>query len=1435
MDSNTDGKFSVYFNSLQTGKIGTFSFLPTIIVPLWKDKDDIYRVRTLLDSGAGHSWITKEILKHVNYTSMPSQKLTIGTLNGTVKRKCRLVQVYFKTSTFVPIECFVLDDFVEHVTVEGIKDYIRDQSELKEEDIKFIIEPSDNRVDHANINLGTALVLSNAATALLCPRVSTKINLKELKLILEPTIFGTAVSGQIPQKLRGQSRVIQAMCAIPKICEEHGIINDSAQDIHTMLGYRKEVLEDEVKFLWDKYTLGIFQHEVHDDDLLAIERLEGSMKHLTSGQFEVGLPFNAKLHLLQPNKELAMARTFKQLQDMNIKTKYKELLVKAKTELELNDYIEKVSEYDVPGRKIHYLPWRGIMKEESNTTKLRIVMDASAKTSASAVSLNQCLYQGPNMIINLAKCLIRFMLKKFRCVADIEKAFLRIIIAVEDRDVLRFFWPEDPSDPRSKLIEYKWKAVLFGSISSPFILASVLKRLINDNSTTQYTREALLNGIYVDNLFHSDDSEEKLAEFFTEARRILQSGNFNLREWGSNSKLVRNLAHKEGVLFNDSNVGALGLWWSQVEDKFQYKKNFKWNQKHTKRSVLSFTNAVFDPLNWLCPIHIQNRLFIRDLWAKEYKWDFDFSKEQHLVERWAYLRHQCFSAVGLEVGLNVVVTDNTKVHVFCDASKQAYGAVLYLVTPECEQCPLGQVKMIKAKGKIVPVNKDPTEDSMPRWELGSILIAANLLVFVLDAVPGLEEKEKTIWNDNKAALSWCSQVEIKDTYVHNRVVDIRKKCPNTAIRYVPTNQNPADILTRDITAEDLKKCDLWWNGPSWIMNKENWPVTEQVYNLHPPVIPQFTTVVQPDINNPLRLDLPCLHIFKDHRFNISLRSLAWILRWRNNKQKDRKYYEETINAEELAQAKVEAIKIMQTNAFSEELTMLQKGGKIIKGKCAKLRLFLDNKGIMRCQSRVEFTLLKRDLDAPILADTNSDFITSYLKNLHVTNNCAGVNFTLNAARQDIYAHRLPALIKKIIGQCMICARYRAHPYRYPMQPVLPKERSLQDIPFTCTAVDYSGPHMVRNGQKIQKTWVCMFSCLTSRAVYLVLVDNLRSTTFLNALKELACRRTTPKVIISDNATTFVHASKILKYIASQDDVMRELADKGITWKWVPERAAWTGGVYEILIKSLKQELYKLCGTGLFSKEDFKLHLVEVEIFLNSRPLVKCGQEQVITPNHILNGAAGEETSLLLGVYTEDTLERVLKARKELPEHYQELRKRREKFWEALQTQYLESLRFTRDKMSNQFLRTPKKNDICLIYAEDPRYRWKLAKILRVITSEDGQVRQCEIKTAHGTTTRATNCLFPLELHIEEDAQQDKVEVQIYRADKHKAELAEVRKKIKEVARKDKTLSQQELDTIITKIDEEQADLSERLQERPRRKAALAFLERNKQMASENQI
>ena len=87
------------------------------------------------------------------------------------------------------------------------------------------------------------------------------------------------------------------------------------------------------------------------------------------------------------------------------------------------------------------------------------------------------------------------------------------------------------------------------------------------------------------------------------------------------------------VLVKEDKLGALGLWWSQSRDTLSFKGNITWNQKYAKRSLLSFTNGTFDPLNWLCPLHVQNRLFMRTLHAKKYKWDYSFQAEDELVHR----------------------------------------------------------------------------------------------------------------------------------------------------------------------------------------------------------------------------------------------------------------------------------------------------------------------------------------------------------------------------------------------------------------------------------------------------------------------------------------------------------------------------------------------------------------------------------------------------------------------------------------------------------------------------------------------------------------------------------------------------------------------------------------------------------------------------------
>ena len=62
----------------------------------------------------------------------------------------------------------------------------------------------------------------------------------------------------------------------------------------------------------------------------------------------------------------------------------------------------------------------------------------------------------------------------------------------------------------------------------------------------------------------------------------------------------------------------------------------------------------------------------------------------------------------------------------------------------------------------------------------------------------------------------------------------RFNIPKASIRYVNTNENPADILTREISAEELLKSKLWWYATKWIIS-EDWKKQQNEYELHPEV------------------------------------------------------------------------------------------------------------------------------------------------------------------------------------------------------------------------------------------------------------------------------------------------------------------------------------------------------------------------------------------------------------------------------------------------------------------------------------------------------------------------------------------------------------------------------------------------------------------------
>ena len=106
----------------------------------------------------------------------------------------------------------------------------------------------------------------------------------------------------------------------------------------------------------------------------------------------------------------------------------------------MNKVIERVPDNEIAKEsgKTHYLAHRPVIRKSKETTKIRAIVDASC--SGNGLSLNDCLYSGPNLLSKIFDILLRFRLNYIALLADIKQAFLNIEISSEHKDYLRFLW-----------------------------------------------------------------------------------------------------------------------------------------------------------------------------------------------------------------------------------------------------------------------------------------------------------------------------------------------------------------------------------------------------------------------------------------------------------------------------------------------------------------------------------------------------------------------------------------------------------------------------------------------------------------------------------------------------------------------------------------------------------------------------------------------------------------------------------------------------------------------------------------------------------------------------------------------------------------------------------------------------------------------------------
>ena len=170
-----------------------------------------------------------------------------------------------------------------------------------------------------------------------------------------------------------------------------------------------------------------------------------TIRHV-DGRYQVHWPWKDNADDLPDNFGLAVGR-LKSLsrrfeRDPALLSQYDKVI-----QNQLNNGIIKLAPPDPPQTSTHYLPHQPVITPNKNTTKLRVVYDASSKTQKTARSLNDCLHRGPVLLPDLCGLLLRCWLSPVVLLADIEKAFLQVGLHPADRDATRFLWYKDPSKP----------------------------------------------------------------------------------------------------------------------------------------------------------------------------------------------------------------------------------------------------------------------------------------------------------------------------------------------------------------------------------------------------------------------------------------------------------------------------------------------------------------------------------------------------------------------------------------------------------------------------------------------------------------------------------------------------------------------------------------------------------------------------------------------------------------------------------------------------------------------------------------------------------------------------------------------------------------------------------------------------------------------------
>ena len=987
--------------------------------------------------------------------------------------------------------------------------------------------------------------------------------------------------------------------------------------------------------------------------------------------------------------------------------------------------------------RVWYIPHHGVVNPRK-PGKLRVVFDCAAETMG--VSLNKLAYQGPDLTNNLFGVLMRFRLYSVGIMADIEGMFNQVKVSPKHRDLLRFLWWPS-GKPDEVPAEYRMTTHLFGGVWSPscanYALLTAAKELGRKYGSD--VEEAIKNSFYVDDCLKSVSTAAEGKQLVQQLYSGLAEHGFHLTKWVSNEPETLSVlppgesavVNRQVQLGNDlPSEKVLGLGWDTKLDTFSVRSLEK-KSPFTRRGVLSTLSSVYDPLGLVAPFVLKAKVLLQEGCRRNLGWDDPIPEDiRQPWEKW-------LSELGklAEVQLSRCLIPSSfldsqcELHYFSDASEHAYATVVYLRLVNRK----GEVRcsFVLSRSRLAPLKTM----TIPRLELSAAVLSVRTHTLLMREL-SIPVHKTYFWTDSMIVLHYISnEAQRYQTFVANRVAEIRRLSQPDQWHFLGSSLNPADEASRGLWASELIRSDRWLPGPSFLrLSSEFWPQRPCVDSTN---LDHEVELKRPIVNSLMAVQEP---ISPTHRFvsyfstwNKLVKATAWLMKFVQWVGAKGEPPSKNLLPADMVSAEAKLVGLVQAEYLNH--TFVTKNPKAWK----RLRPVADGSGVLRVGGRLKDSDLTYEEKHPAILPKSGHVSTLLVRHYH-ENVCAhgGSETVLGRMRERYWMIGGRSLVRTVLHSCVACRKLQSCSGQ--LMADLPPDRALVDqAAFASTGVDCFGPFVVKLGRREEKRYGCMFTCLSMRAVHIEVLNSLSSDSFINGLVRFVSRRGLPHTIRSDNGTNFVGAHKELRR-ALQDwkadkKVKTFMIDQSINWKFNPPGASHMGGSWERMIRSARRSLFFLAGKTTLCDERLTTLMCAVEETINSRPLTYVSSDpddpKPLCPNDLLR------------VYQKPVLSISTLPHDRFGTKWRHTQLLANQFWVRWRREYIVQLQSRQKWLKEK--EALKAGDIVLVSDDSaPRGCWPLGKVTEVNQGRDGLVRSVEVKVGDKVLSRPITKLVFLE-------------------------------------------------------------------------------------------